>query len=134
MINNSIIRIFTILTFPLFLFTCQLNTDNKEGESIIGKYKQVSGAHYDIIKFNSDKSLTSKSSSRIFSWIEINEYGSWKICGDTLKIHRIRHDSLVKQGYNENQEFIIKGERLYEIEKRKSNKEKFLSSYYFEKQ
>jgi len=118
----------------LIIVSCQTNSKVFESDKkLVGKYKQTSGAHYEIIILGNDYLLTSTFSSRGYQWQVFNEYGSWKTIGDTLLIRRIRNDTLKKDGYPENQTFLIKDKNLFELEYNYKG-ELFETTYYFEKQ
>jgi hypothetical protein len=121
----------------LLLISCKNHSLVSESErKLIGKYKLPSHEHFEILKLKDDHKLETIFQTRYFkdgrNYIKFYESGEWATCEDTLILHRDRNVILKRFGYPEKQIFLIRGNKLIELEK--NYKGELIEMDYFEKQ
>jgi hypothetical protein len=129
---QKLIQVFLIL----FLISCQNHSSLSESEKkLIGKYRQSSATHFEILKLKNDYKLETIYHSRRFKdgkdEIKFYESGEWTTSSDTLILHRDRNEILKKFGYPEKQIFLIRDNKLIELEM--NYKEELIEMDCFEK-
>ncbi len=108
----------------LFYSSCLISCNGKlsgadSDKKFIGKYKQTSGIHYEILDLNENYTLTSKCSSRILEWKVFNEIVTCKSINDTLLFERARDVFLKENKFPAKQKFVLIKKRLFEIKESK---------------
>ena len=106
---------------------------NEADEKFTGTYKKGSDNYRETLHLRDNYLLSSEYVSRMFPGEVFEENGTWKVMKDTLFIERVRHETLKAVEFPANQKYLIRENKLFEIE-RNYKGELFKSPFYFEKE